>query len=382
MTLAIHPSAKLLPLMDAQRFAELVESIRDHGQQEEIVLLDGKILDGRNRYKACVKLGIAPKTREAAKDSNTYELSWILNGARRDLTDSQRYLFWKAKAERSEEWQAKHADIAKVGAEKRVSARRKQPRAAGGTFSTVGGSSGPTNGAKVHVARDAKADASKTSPSTVKRMDTLSVNRPDLAAKVLAGTMKASQAMREMKREEVVAKTRALPKGKYRVIYADPPWKYGNDGAISDADNYSRTGKHYPPMPLAEICALPVKKLAAKDSVLFLWVTSPMLEAAFEVISAWSFKYKSSFVWDKVKHNYAHYNSMRHEFLLIATRGAATPDSPKLHDSVVSIERGAHSEKPERFRELIDEMYPNGPRIELFARRSPADGWEVWGNEA
>jgi N6-adenosine-specific RNA methylase IME4 len=49
---------------------------------------------------------------------------------------------------------------------------------------------------------------------------------------------------------------------------------------------------------------------------------------------------------------------------------------------VLRIERtGRHSEKPEEFRKLIDTLYPNGPRIELFARTA-VEGWERWGNEA
>jgi DNA (cytosine-5)-methyltransferase 1 len=76
-----------------------------------------------------------------------------------------------------------------------------------------------------------------------------------------------------------------------------------------------------------------------------------------------------------------HYNSVRHELLLVCTKGSCTPDVSKLFDSVVSIERSeTHSEKPEFFREIIDTLYPYGKRIELFARKS-ADGWERWGNQ-
>jgi len=99
------------------------------------------------------------------------------------------------------------------------------------------------------------------------------------------------------------------------------------------------------------------------------------------VITAWGFDYKASFVWDKIKHNMGHYNSVRHEFLLVCTRGSCMPDNPQLFDSVQSIERTEHSVKPEEFRTIIDTIYPNGRRIELFARR-PAEGWEVWGNES
>ena len=124
-----------------------------------------------------------------------------------------------------------------------------------------------------------------------------------------------------------------------------------------------------------------VKEITEKDAVLFLWTTSPMLEDSFKVVNTWGFKYKASFVWDKVKHNYGHYNSVRHEFLLVCTKGSCTPDIDKKLDSVISIERtGEHSEKPERFRKIIDELYPYGNRIELFARRK-VTGWISWGNE-
>lgn len=171
-------------------------------------------------------------------------------------------------------------------------------------------------------------------------------------------------------------KTPELPKGKYRVIYADPPWKYGN----TMPEYFSEQADHYTLMTITELCDLPIRDLALDDAVLFLWVTSPMLKQAFDVIQAWGFEYKASFVWDKVKHNMGHYNSVRHEFLLVCTRGSCQPDVKKLYDSVVSIERGQHSEKPEFFREIIDTLYPEGERIELFARRE-VDGWNYFGNE-
>jgi N6-adenosine-specific RNA methylase IME4 len=168
-----------------------------------------------------------------------------------------------------------------------------------------------------------------------------------------------------------------LPEGQFRVIYADPPYKYG--GGCLDA--YGHAERHYRTMSMEELCALPVHDLAAPDAVLFLWATSPMLEKAFVIIRAWGFKYKASFVWDKVKHNFGHYNSVRHEHLLICTRGSCTPDNSELLDSVQSIERsGKHSEKPEEFRKIIETLYPSGPKIELFARKSPP-GWSVWGDE-
>ena len=161
---------------------------------------------------------------------------------------------------------------------------------------------------------------------------------------------------------------------KYRVIYADPPWSYGDKQNI---DGLGGAVKHYPTMKLEEICELPIP--AEGNAVLFLWVTSPLLEDSFKVINAWGFKYKTSFVWDKIAHNMGHYNSVRHEFLLVATKGSCTPDNIKLFDSVVSINRTEHSKKPEEFRNIIDTLYTYGKKLELFARDA-AEGWDVWGN--
>ena len=77
-----------------------------------------------------------------------------------------------------------------------------------------------------------------------------------------------------------------------------------------------------------------------------------------------------------------HYNSVRHEFLLIGGKGKSTPDVKKLFDSVISIERSEkHSEKPVEFIDLIDSLYNFGDRIELFARQAKKNNWFYWGNE-
>jgi site-specific DNA-methyltransferase (adenine-specific) len=167
---------------------------------------------------------------------------------------------------------------------------------------------------------------------------------------------------------------------KYSLIYADPPWMY--DGGKPLSDKYGDVQKHYPPMETLDICNLPVNDLAEKDCVLFLWATAPKLPEAMEVMKAWGFQYKTCIVWDKVKHNFGFYFSVRHELILIGGIGKSTPDNTnELHDSVISIERSKiHSEKPEYFRELISKMY-KGDKIELFARVK-SQNWDVWGNQA
>jgi len=171
-----------------------------------------------------------------------------------------------------------------------------------------------------------------------------------------------------------------MPDGVYRVIYADPPWQYG-DARTNDAQSGSAESQ-YPTMPIDEICAMPVRDMAAQDSVLFLWATAPCLPEAMRVIEAWGFTYKAQFVWDKQKGFNGHYNDVRHELLLIATRGSCVPAVDTLDPSVIAEKRTKHSKKPDRFYELIERLYPLGDstHVELFARRS-RDGWQSWGNQ-
>ena len=186
--------------------------------------------------------------------------------------------------------------------------------------------------------------------------------------------------LRDRVREMKASDSPPLPDGVYRVIYADPPWEYG-DKRTNDANSGSAESQ-YPTMPIDEICGLAVAEIAAADSVLFLWATAPLLTEAIQVIESWGFTYKAQFVWDKVKGFNGHYNDVRHELLLVATRGSCVPKIDTLDPSIVQAKRTQHSRKPDCFYELIERMYPPGERthVELFARRS-RNGWQSWGNQ-
>lgn len=155
-------------------------------------------------------------------------------------------------------------------------------------------------------------------------------------------------------------------------IYADPPWKYGNQGTRAATDN------HYQTMSLDEIAALPVASLAADDAHLHLWTTNAFLFDAKRIIEAWGFTYKSCFVWVKPQMGIGNYWRVSHEFLLLGVRGSCSAADRSLM-SWAEIPRSRHSRKPERVREMVERMSP-GPRLEMFARVS-SPGWTSWGNE-
>lgn len=161
----------------------------------------------------------------------------------------------------------------------------------------------------------------------------------------------------------------------YPVIYADPPWKY------EDVQSESRAIE-YPTMALDDICALPVSDLATPDAVLFLWTTSPKIAESMEVITAWGFVHRTCAVWTKDKIGMGYYFRQQHELLLVCTRGSIpVPPVEARVSSVIHAPRTGHSEKPAIFAEIIEKMYPELPKLELFCR-SPRPGWSVWGNQA
>lgn len=164
----------------------------------------------------------------------------------------------------------------------------------------------------------------------------------------------------------------------YPVVYADPPWRYEHSATDS-----RKIENQYPTMTLEEICSLPVSDIATPDAVLMLWTTSPKLAESMDVIKAWGFVYRTCIVWDKERIGMGYYARQQHELLLIASRGSIpVPEPENRPNSVIRIKRdNEHSAKPHEFYTLIERMYPEYDRIELFARNN-REGWAAWGNQA
>jgi len=172
----------------------------------------------------------------------------------------------------------------------------------------------------------------------------------------------------------------ALPEKRYGVIVADPNWRWEPRSRVTGMDRAA--DNHYPTSPTAEIAALPVQGLAAKDCVLWLWATVPMLEDALAVMRAWGFKYKSHYCWTKDRAGTGYWSRVNHELLLIGTRGAIPCPAPGTQwNSTIAAARGRHSAKPEIFLRMIEEYYPTLPKIELYRRGPSRAGWDAWGNE-
>jgi N6-adenosine-specific RNA methylase IME4 len=160
------------------------------------------------------------------------------------------------------------------------------------------------------------------------------------------------------------------------VILSDPPWSY--DVPLRPQD---RVDNHYRQMSVEDVCRLPVQKTATKDAVLFLWVPSPLLRQGLSVMAAWGFEYKTSLVWVKSQAGLGYFVRQQHELLLVGVRGKMPhPLDTHRPSSVIFAKRRKHSEKPDEVYELIERMYPDYEKRELFARRT-RPGWLSWGNE-
>lgn len=182
-----------------------------------------------------------------------------------------------------------------------------------------------------------------------------------------------------------------FPNKKYNVIYADPPWSYGDKGfgkRVNGADtgSFAPEAGRYSTMSMLDMCRLPVRKIAASNSVLLMWATSPLLPEGLELMRAWGFKFKTvAFVWSKITStgkevaNLGQYTMGNTEIVLLGTKGSVPRHSRSVRQLVVA-ERVRHSQKPQEVRDRIVALFGDVPRIELFARNT-TPGWDVWGNE-
>lgn len=160
---------------------------------------------------------------------------------------------------------------------------------------------------------------------------------------------------------------------RFGCIYADPPWLYDNQGTRA------ATGNHYSGMTVDELCALPIRDLAADNAHLHLWTTNGFLFECPRIFDAWGFEFRSSFVWIKPQMGIGNYWRNSHEILLTAIRGDAKRFNDHSMKSWLECDRGAHSAKPEQVRQMLQRASA-GPYLELFGRQV-AQGWTVWGNQ-
>lgn len=368
-----HPASNIFPMMSSEEFDSLVADIEVNGQLEPIYTSEGKIIDGRNRWMACEKLGVKPKTREWKGSGSLVAFVVSLNLKRRHLTSSQKA-------------------AVSVEALPLLEAEAKERMAAGGESAGRGRPKQGTekipypNADHSGEAREHAAQIFGTNPRYVSDAKSLKESSPDLFAKVLTGDLTIPDAVRETRRNAVIERIEAVaaseptaPVGKFDVIVLDPPWPIKK---IERDVRPNQVELDYPVMSLDEIKSLQIiSDHAASNSHIFMWTTQKFLPDSFDVFDAWGVRYVFMMVWHKPGGfqpiGLAQYNA---EFCLYGRIGSPEFIDTKAFPTCFEAPRGEHSEKPQAFYELLNRVTA-GRRLDVFNRRK-ITGFIGYGQEA
>ncbi len=174
---------------------------------------------------------------------------------------------------------------------------------------------------------------------------------------------------------------------KFSTVLADPPWQFKNRTGKM-APEHKRLSR-YPTMSLEEIKSLPVSKVVADTSHLYLWVPNALLSEGLEVMKAWGFRYKTNIIWYKIRKDggpdrrgVGFYFRNVTEMILFGVKGknARTLQPGRTQENIIVQRKREHSRKPDEQYDII-ESCSKGPYLEMFARGS-RPGWYCWGNQA
>jgi len=266
-----HPACKLLPALSDETYDALKSDIEKRGLLSPIKTLDGLIVDGHHRHRACLELKIEPRFESLPPDTDPYRYVYS-RSLRRDFPNQNvRYAVMDEVLAGSVAFQAELQRIKDEANKARAEATRQQPRSEDGTRLAERSGSGrnetttwtepaddqttvkqPSSKQKKHKSRKAKAEATGVCEATVAAMDALKAAAPDLYEVVKKNklTLKKAQA-KVRKRKQQEKESEALKSaliGQYHLtsdqqvincdaLITDPPygildlpWEPGNGG--------------------------------------------------------------------------------------------------------------------------------------------------------
>jgi N6-adenosine-specific RNA methylase IME4 len=365
----------LIPPLRLDERAELEASIQQDGCRDPLTVWSGTVIDGHNRYEICTRLSVPFEVVEKEFDSKVDALIWIRRNqlARRNLTDDQRAI----NAERLRQLESQRVKAqrsAKAAEQREVNAGRKEVLSDNATDKIPA------------VKRDTRKEMAENTKLPERKLRGAALvikERPDLADKVEQGEIKMADAVREIKRAEVVASLESVEareqkalEGVYDVIVIDPPWPMQK---IDRDERQNQVAFDYPTMSEAEMADMQMP--AADDCHMWLWTTHKFLPMALRLCEGWGFRYVCTFVWHKPGGfqpiGLPQYNC---EFALYCRKGSPKFLDTKAFPTCFEAPRGGHSEKPEEFYDVVRRV-TGGRRIDIFNRRT-IEGFDVWGKEA
>jgi N6-adenosine-specific RNA methylase IME4 len=211
---------------------------------------------------------------------------------------------------------------------------------------------------------------------------------------------------------------------KFRIIVSDPPWSFGDELSMSKVKRGASA--NYDTLSISDLKDLQVQEIADEDAVLVLWCPSSLLSDGLAVMKAWGFRHTQTHIWVKTKKVplrnlkralltafkqvvagqttvtfghliqdiLSHFDlegsldfgmgrlfRQTHEIALVGVRGKVYDHlENKSQRSVHFFPSTKHSVKPEALQDMLEKMFPQGERLEMFARRN-RQGWTCVGLE-
>lgn len=373
-----HPLAAMFPLMTGPAFEDLRADIGKHGLREPIVTYEGKVLDGRNRLRACIETDTPPVFREwDGSDPLAFVLSANLH--RRHLDESQRAMVAATLANLKNGQRADQAaSIEAACTQDRAAELLNVSRSALQRAQRVNAQGITELAQKVQAGElsvSAAADIASLRQDEQRRL----IDADDPIAVLQASKAIRARKAIENQRTKQELQTRILalppPDGMYRTIVVDPPWPMQK---IERDLRPDQVGFDYPTMTLAAIEDLDIP--AAEDCHLYLWTTQKFLFDAGEILKRWGFRYHFAMVWKKPggpkPYNWPLLNC---EFVLFGRKGTFDFLDTKAFCTCFEAPRRQHSRKPDEFYDTVRGVSP-GPRLDMFSRE-PREGFDQYGIE-
>lgn len=380
----------LIPPLTDDELAQLEANILAHGCRDPLVVWQGVLLDGHNRYSICQRHGVAFDTVEVDLPDRDAAADWMDANqlGRRNLTPDQASLLRGRRYNRAKR-QGARTDLApsdKMSEGRTAELLAQQHGVTSRTIERDGQFASAVEKAKAvvpdleqRIARGTDAPAKAAVVKAAKILETA----PEKAEAILRGEIKTADVIREQKRDEIKQRLESVEAiqakeatGVYDVVVIDPPWPMQK---IERDVRPNQSEFDYPTMTEVQLADLSIP--TADDAHVWLWTTHKFLPMALRLLDAWGLKYVCTFVWHKPGGfqpiGLPQYNC---EFALYARKGSPEFVDTKAFPTAFSAPRGAHSEKPEAFYEVVRRVTA-GRRLDMFNRRA-IEGFDVWGKEA
>jgi N6-adenosine-specific RNA methylase IME4 len=323
---------------------QLAASIAELGLLHPVVIKpDGMLIAGERRLDACKKLGWADVPVTVVDLADIVRGEFAENAHRKDFLPSEIDAIRRALE-----------PLEKAAAKKRQLAGR----APSGNFPEGGevrdkigsfaGVSGKTVQKIARVIQAAEAEPERFG-HLVQEMD-------GRAGGVHSAYRKLCQA-----RDETQILSLKPVAGKFRTLVVDPPWQYTDD-------LMGRGPPEYSTMTHDDLLALPVASWAESQSHLYLWVTNAFIPRGVELLAHWGFEHNTALTWAKPRFGMGANFRGQTEHVLFGIRGELGTRRKDI-STLFEAPLGAHSEKPEKFYEIVHAAsYP--PYGEAFQRKA------------